>query len=94
MKKSFEDQLRRLPAKPGVYLFRDERGHVLYVGKAKSLRPRVRSYFQATQDTRTTIRQLPDFTLPLGIGDSQRERALRALALFGQSPQPPRRVRD
>jgi len=38
--------------------------------------------------------QLPDFTLPLGLGDSQRERALRALALFGQSPQPPRRARD
>jgi excinuclease ABC subunit C len=60
VKKSFEDQLKRLPAKPGVYLFKDERGNVLYIGKAKSLRPRVRSYFQATQDTRTTIRQLPD----------------------------------
>ena len=36
--------------------------------------------------------QLPEMTLPLGIGDSQRERALRALALFGQSPQPPRRA--
>lgn len=35
--------------------------------------------------------QLPDFTLPLGLGDSQRERALRALALFGQPTQPPRR---
>jgi excinuclease ABC subunit C len=41
------EQLGKLPAKPGVYLFRDERGSVLYVGKAKSLRPRVRSYFQA-----------------------------------------------
>ena len=41
------EQLKGLPAKPGVYLFRDERGEVLYVGKAKSLRPRVRSYFQA-----------------------------------------------
>jgi len=40
------DKLKGLPAKPGVYLFRDERGDVLYVGKAKSLRPRVRSYFQ------------------------------------------------
>lgn len=34
----------RLPADPGVYLFRGERGEVLYVGKAKSLRARVRSY--------------------------------------------------
>jgi excinuclease ABC subunit C len=44
-----EEKLRALPAKSGVYLFRDERGDVLYVGKAKSLRPRVRSYFQAGQ---------------------------------------------
>ncbi len=54
-----ESQLRSLPAKPGVYLFRDEDGEVLYVGKAKSLRPRVRSYFQKTTDGRAQIRQLP-----------------------------------
>jgi len=41
------DKLKGLPARPGVYLFRDGQGDVLYVGKAKSLRPRVRSYFQA-----------------------------------------------
>ena len=40
-------ELKRLPATPGVYLFRDENENVLYVGKAKSLRPRVRQYFQA-----------------------------------------------
>ena len=55
-----EEQLKRLPAKPGVYLFRDERGLVLYIGKAKSLRPRVRSYFQATPDSRSTIQRLPE----------------------------------
>jgi excinuclease ABC subunit C len=54
-----ENQLKALPAKPGVYLFRDKGGDVLYVGKAKSLRPRVRSYFQESQDTRTAIQQLP-----------------------------------
>ena len=58
MATSMEDKLKRVPAKPGVYLFRDERGRVLYIGKAKSLRPRVRSYFQKTGDTRTTIRGL------------------------------------
>lgn len=40
-----EEQLRSLPAQPGVYLFKDGNGKVLYVGKASSLRNRVRSYF-------------------------------------------------
>ncbi|HWO11830.1 MAG TPA: excinuclease ABC subunit UvrC, partial [Polyangiaceae bacterium] len=42
-----ETRLASLPARPGCYIFRDRRGEVLYVGKAKSLRSRVRSYFQA-----------------------------------------------
>ena len=41
------DKLDSLPPKPGVYLFKDKKGVVVYVGKAKSLRSRVRSYFQA-----------------------------------------------
>ena len=40
-------KLKSIPAGPGVYLYRDEGDVVLYVGKAKSLRSRVRSYFQA-----------------------------------------------
>jgi excinuclease ABC subunit C len=39
-------KLKSLPAKPGCYIYRDERGDVLYVGKALSLRSRVRTYFQ------------------------------------------------
>jgi|HubBroStandDraft_4_1064222.scaffolds.fasta_scaffold18780_2 excinuclease ABC subunit C len=39
-------KLEALPAQPGVYLFKDRKGVVVYVGKAKSLRARVRSYFQ------------------------------------------------
>jgi excinuclease ABC subunit C len=54
-----EEQLKRVPQKPGVYLFRDGRGDVLYVGKAKTLRPRVRSYFQAgSSDTRQGIKSM------------------------------------
>jgi excinuclease ABC subunit C len=41
-----EEKLEALPASPGVYLFKDKKGTVVYVGKAKSLRSRVRSYFQ------------------------------------------------
>jgi excinuclease ABC subunit C len=50
------EKLESLPAKPGVYLFKDKKGTVVYVGKAKSLRSRVRSYFQAGgTDTRFFI---------------------------------------
>jgi excinuclease ABC subunit C len=55
------DKLRGIPTKSGVYLFRDEGGEVLYVGKAKSLRGRVRSYFQAGRgDARHQIPRLVD----------------------------------
>src|SRR4051812_49902451 len=59
MEDRVNEQLKTLPARPGVYLFRDAAGDVLYVGKAKTLRPRVRSYFQASPDSRAQIQQLP-----------------------------------
>jgi excinuclease ABC subunit C len=58
MAENVEEKLKTLPAKPGVYLFRDERGRVLYIGKAKSLRPRVRSYFQPSAIPRGTQSQM------------------------------------
>jgi excinuclease ABC subunit C len=54
-----EAQLKTLPAKPGVYLFRDRDDGVLYVGKAKSLRSRVRAYFRGG-DARKALHQLTD----------------------------------
>jgi excinuclease ABC subunit C len=46
------DILERIPTEPGVYLFKDARGGVIYVGKAKNLRTRVRQYFREGGDER------------------------------------------
>jgi len=62
--KKFEEQLRNLPKRPGVYIFKDAKGKILYVGKAASLKNRVRSYFGATHsfETKTLnlVRQIAD----------------------------------
>lgn len=52
------EELDRLSARPGVYLFRDVKGDILYVGKAKSLRARVRSYFRADGNGSIKTREL------------------------------------
>ena len=55
------DQLRGLPSRPGVYLFKDSGGDILYIGKAKSLKSRVRSYFRGSEQslkTQEMIRQI------------------------------------
>jgi excinuclease ABC subunit C len=57
---SMTDRLDLLPAEPGVYLFRDSRDKVIYVGKAKSLRARVRSYFSGRDDGRYQYQMLVD----------------------------------
>lgn len=49
-----KEKLQKLPAKPGVYLMRDRTGKIIYIGKAISLRSRVRSYFQ-----KATLRSAP-----------------------------------
>lgn len=55
---SLEDKIRQLPAVPGVYLMRDDAGTIIYIGKARSLRQRVRSYFNASGDSRYHVRFL------------------------------------
>jgi len=46
------DKLAALPEHPGVYIFRDSAGRIIYIGKAKSLRARVRTYFTVGDDGR------------------------------------------
>jgi len=53
-----QDQLKKLPTRPGVYLFKDATGDVVYVGKAGSLRPRVRSYFSVSVQSPKTVEMM------------------------------------
>jgi excinuclease ABC subunit C len=54
------ERLKAAPRRPGVYLFRNERGEVVYVGKAASLRNRMRSYFGAPHSLEPKTRALRD----------------------------------
>ena len=59
-----EDKLKSLPEKPGVYLMKDEKGKIIYVGKAKSLKSRVSSYFRNNKHdsakTRILVKKIDD----------------------------------
>lgn len=65
MTETIKRKLATIPTKPGVYLHKDARGKVLYVGKAKNLRNRIRSYFQGGKphDAKTTamLSKVEDF---------------------------------
>ncbi len=51
-----QSQVRALPEKPGVYIMRDARGDVIYIGKARRLRDRVRSYFGSSRSLEPKVR--------------------------------------
>jgi excinuclease ABC subunit C len=53
-----KNKLDRLPKSPGVYMFRNDKGKIIYIGKAKVLRNRVRSYFQKGSDGRFQYERL------------------------------------
>jgi len=64
---TLDEKLKHLPVDPGVYLHRDRRGQILYIGKAKSLRQRVRQYFQSSRamDAKTLelVSRIADFEI-------------------------------
>lgn len=74
-KEAINDKLQRLPANSGVYRFYNARGTLIYIGKAKQLKSRVRSYFQKGADhspkTQSMVRQIADFDYI--ITDNERE---------------------
>jgi len=55
---TLEAKLSQIPVEPGVYLYKDAEGKTIYVGKAKSLRNRVRTYFQSSRTTDFKLDQL------------------------------------
>ena len=55
---NIEEELRKLPGKPGVYLMHDARDEIIYVGKAVSLKNRVRQYFQSSRNKGLKIEQM------------------------------------
>lgn len=60
---TIKEKLSVLPSKPGCYLMKNKTGTIIYVGKAKVLRNRVRSYFIGSHDTKTQrlVSQIDDF---------------------------------
>ncbi len=58
MQFNIEEELKKLPSKPGVYLMHDETDAIIYVGKAISLKNRVRQYFQSSRNKGPKIEQM------------------------------------
>ncbi len=80
-----ERKLELLPASPGVYVFLGKKGEVLYIGKARSLRSRVRSYFlEGSSDARDFVHRLPEELLDLEtfVVANEKEAALLENALI------------
>lgn len=63
MNEKIQHKLALLPDQPGCYLMKDQKGTIIYVGKAKILKNRVRSYFTGSHDTKTTrlVSEIADF---------------------------------
>ena len=55
---NIEEELKKLPARPGVYIMHDDRDAIIYVGKAISLKNRVRQYFQSSRNKGAKIEQM------------------------------------
>ncbi len=55
---NLDEELKKLPAKPGVYIMHDQKDEIIYVGKAVSLKNRVRQYFQSSRNKGVKIEQM------------------------------------
>lgn len=77
-----KDKLKFLPTKPGCYLMKDKYNNVIYVGKAKNLKARVKSYFTGAHNIKTTklVSEINDFELV--ITNSEQESLILELNLI------------
>jgi len=88
------EQVRALPERPGVYIMRDARGDVLYVGKATNLRSRVRSYFGSSRGLEPKVLALAETATQIDhIVTASPAEALMLEATLVKRHQPPHNVR-
>lgn len=83
-----QDKLLLLPDKPGCYIMKDQKGNILYVGKAKVLKNRVRSYFHGVHDNKTSrlVSHIYDFEFI--VTGSEKEALLLEINLIKENMPP------
>jgi hypothetical protein len=88
---TLEEKLKNLPIAPGVYLHKDAGGKIIYVGKAKNLRNRVRSYFQSgrghDRKTRELVKRITDLEFIVTDTEVEAQAAQAALQRAAQGRQ-------
>lgn len=75
MANALKAKIENLPEKPGIYFFKDSQNNIIYIGKARSLRDRVKSYFQTTSDLKVKSILSETADLEYILTDSEREAA-------------------
>lgn len=76
---NLKDKVSGLPESPGVYIFKDTQGQIVYIGKAKSLRKRVQSYFSRflSDKTQAMVAKIADIEYRLTSSESQAQILIR-----------------
>jgi len=84
---TLQDKISSLPNQPGVYIFKDAGGKIIYIGKAKSLKKRVQSYFSRLLNSKTQalVSKIKDVEFILTPGESQAQ-VLEAVLIKDNQP--------
>ncbi len=85
---NLKDKVTKLPQSPGVYIFKDAQGRIIYIGKAKSLKKRVQTYFKRPLDSKTQalVSKIADLEYRLTATEAQAQ-ILEAVLIKEQQPQ-------